>query len=308
MAQSYLANLSTRGVSARFAAVMDRIPTVYNKHCQVIQADTDIMPYAWPGMLPQPREFLNSRAVQGIRDFTYNVQTKEYELTIEIPRKWLEDDQTGLINARLDECAEVWATFWDFVFAALLTNGSTAGNLAYDGGVFYADTRVIGTSANIDNKLTAAAATSTTPTAAEFKAALPEIKKTLWKYQDDQGRPYNAAAIQNISFVIPPEYEYQAAEAFNATIISQTSNVFVQFAKFDVLPYLSPTAEPSKMYINALGATRKPFIDQQRTPLEIIIDSRMEDVANRNSVLVLCRQRRVLAYGDPLRSIEFTWS
>ena len=90
-------------------------------------------------------------------------------------------------------------------------------------------------------------------------------------------------------------------EALNASFISQTDNVFKGMAQFDVLPYL-PSA--TTMYVSALGATRKPFIFQQRTPLQIIIDQDPAHVAAREGVLVMCRERFRLGYGEVRRCIR----
>jgi hypothetical protein len=75
----------------------------------------------------------------------------------------------------------------------------------------------------------------------------------------------------------------------------------------DVLDYLD-SSNTTKAYVNAVGATRKPFILQQRTPLEVEILDDPASIALHNAVLVLCRERFVFAYGDPRRSIEVTWT
>jgi hypothetical protein len=62
------------------------------------------------------------------------------------------------------------------------------------------------------------------------------------------------------------------------------------------------------MYTNALGATRKPFIYQQRTPLEIVIDTDRARIQQRNGVMVTVRERWVMTYGDPRRSYRETFS
>ena len=312
MAQSYLQLLSVRGVTGRFNKVFDKIPTIYQNHCALYDADTEIMPHAIAGFVPRPREFTNGRMVQGIRDFSFNVTNKEYELTIEIPRKWMEDDQTGAINQRIDEIAETWQTFYDYQFAQLLINGATSTYNGWDGATFYNDSRTIGGSATIDNKLTSAAATSTTPTTAEMQTAVRDIKKQLWKFQNDQGNPFNAAVMgmpKPIRFVLPADYEFPFKGAVQSALTGGgDTNVYVNVAEGDVSPYLAPTAEATKMYANVVGGSRKPFIFQKRTDLEIKIDNREEEVAKTGVIAIYCRQRYVFAYGEPRMSIEYTWS
>ena len=297
------ANLIVKGALNTFHQRMSEIPTVWQNHCQTTTSTTATEQYVWPGFVPQPREFIDGRSIQSMIDFTWNVENNEYELTLLINRKHFEDDQTGLINSRMREIAEIWATFKDFQFATLLEAGGTG--LAYDGVAFYGDTRTIGSSANIDNNLTSAAATGTIPTSAEFQTALRDSKAAMWRFQDDKGRPFNAAAINQLRVIVPPEYEYPAREALNASIIGNTSNVYTGAAQLDVLPYLT---DDDLMFVNAVGAERKPFLYQERTPLEVIMLTDETSVAENNGVLVLCRQRYVMTYGEPRRSILYTYS
>lgn len=297
--------LIVKGAQAAFHETLDKIPQVWDKHCAIYPSDTAVEPHAFPGFIPRPREFVNGRQIQGLRDFTYNIENNEYELSIAIDRKYFEDDQTGLIAERMKEMAEVWGTYKDYLFAALLVAGTTG--TAFDGTAFYADTRVIGVSANIDNLTTSvAAADPAVPTAAEFLATLNLSKGFFRGYQDDTGRPFNSLAVTDLRVIAPPIFEAPIFEALNATFIASTENVFKGMADVDVLDYLG--SSNAVMYVNALGATRKPFIMQQRTPLEIEIIDSPEALALHNAVLVLCRERFVFAYGDPRRSLVHTYT
>ena len=303
--------LIVKGAQRAFHEKLASIPEIWPNHCKQLSSNTQVEPHAFPGFVPQPREFLNGREIQGLNDFTFNIENNEYELSIAINRKHFEDDQTGTIAERMREMAEVWGTFKDYLFAALMTNGATAGNVAFDGTIFYADTRVIGSSANIDNDHTSAATggTATVPLASELLAVLPTITSVMRKYQDDQGRPFNRLAAQKIRFVIPPEYESAFRQTLRATTTTTGGeNIWAGLAEFDVLDYLAPAAEATDMFVNLVGAERMPFVYQERTPLEVEILDSADSVALHNAVLILCRQRFVFAYGDPRRSMRYVWS
>ncbi len=260
------ANLIVKGAVAAFHERLGQIPQVWQNHCANYPSTTSTEQYVFPGFIPEPREFLNGRQIQGLRDFTFNIENNEYELSISIARKHFEDDQTGLIAARMREVAEVWGTYKDYLFAQLLINGATSGYNGWDGATFYQASRTIGDSGTIDNDTTSAAATGTIPTSAEFLADLGTIEATMRRYNDDQGRPFNSLAATDLRIVIPPTYKWALTEALNASFISQTDNVFVGAAQFDISDYL--TADTA-MYVNAMGAERKPFVYQERTPLEV---------------------------------------
>lgn len=303
-------NLIVKGALAAFHERLGQIPTIYQKHCQTVASTTATETYAWPGMAPVPREFINGRSIQGLRDFTYNVTNNEYELSLAISRKHFEDDQTGLIAARMREMAEVWGTYKDYLFATLVEAG--ASGTAYDAVTFYNASRTIGDSGTIDNINTSAAATGTTPTAAEFLDALGDAKTQLRGFNDDQGRPFNTLAATQLGVIVPASFERSGMEALNSSFIigddtagGSKDNVFKGMASMDVCDYLTSAAV---MHVTALGSERKPFIYQERTPLEVVILDSVDDVAYQNSVLVLCRQRFVITYGEPRRAIQHTFT
>jgi phage major head subunit gpT-like protein len=301
-------NLITKGVTDAFHQAVETTPTIYQNHCTMVNSQTKIEPHAFPGFLPVPREFIDGRLIQGLRDFSLNITNKTYEMTFAIDRSHFEDDQTGTISQRIQECAEVWATYKDYLFTTMLTNGNVAGNTAFDGVVFHGDTRTIGGSANIDNNLTAAAATTTVPTAAEFVTlGLQDCRATGMLYQDDQGRPFNVVAAKQVRVIIPPAYEAAASQAKNSTLITTNDygNEIRGWFDYDVDPYLTGITE---MWVSFTGSVRKGFIYQQRTPLEVIVDQEPTHVAKEDAIIVMCRERFVFAYGDPRRNILFTWS
>jgi len=305
-------NLIVKGAIAEFHDALDNIPTIYQNHCMIVPSTAAVEQYVWPGHLPVPRQFVDGRNIQGLRDFTYSLTNQTYELTISLDRTFFEDDQVGLMAARMREIAEVWGTYKDFLFVQLLINGATAGNLGYDGTVFYGDTRTEGDSANIDNDFTAAAATAEVPTTSEFFQLGHNVNLAAMKrYQDDHGRPMNTMAASKIRYVVPPSHEPVLAESANATFFAaeggagSRENVFKGSFEFDSTPYLS---SDTTTYMNAVGSERKPFIYQERTPLEVIVLDDPDSIALHDAVLVLCRQRFIFAYGEFRRSLRMVWS
>lgn len=300
-------SIVTKGVEAAFAEPMSGTPSIWQKHCMNLPATAETMPYAFLGMVPQPREFIGGRNFVNVLDFTYNITNKTYELSWEIPRKWFEDDQVAAIPQRIAEVTGVWAEFKNYQFAQLLINGDQSGYTGWDGTTFYADTRAIGSSANIDNNATSAAATGTQPTAAEFISAYNANRATMGAFQDDTGqRPFAWQHMTEMRVIIPPVYADPVRTAANAQVIAQTSNVWQGAFQIDECPYLTDGAV---YYQNAVGgAGRKPFVYSERTALEVVVNQNTEDVALTDMIRVLTRQRYVFTYGDPRLSIQHTFS
>lgn len=303
MATSILANITARGTKADFIDAMATAPNVWMNHTKQIQSDAPDERYTWLGMLPIPRELISQRNIQGLRDFTFTQANQEFEMTFIMDQNTVEDDRHGTIQSRIREVAEAYATFKDSQFATLLINGETSTD-TYDGTSFHSTTRTIGASGNIDNSDTTDTTTVNSPTVAEIKALIKDTKAKMFRYEDDQGRTaYNAAAMDKLVAIIPPEYEQVFTEVLNSSIISNSDNPFFKgIMEFDVLPYL--TDADNAVYVNALGAERKPFIYQERTPLQIEVFNSPQQIAEEHGLKILTRQRYRFGYGEPRRSLR----
>lgn len=301
-------NLATKGALASFHQAIETTPNIWMNHAQMINSTSASEALVFPGFIPAPREFLGSRQFQDARDFTYTVTNKEYELSMLVARKAWEDDQTGLINTRLSEMGEVWSTFKDSLFTTLLANGNVSSNNGFDGVTFHSDDHSAGTTGlTTDNNLTLAAATGTVFTVGEFQTAVDNVRQSFQGFTDDTGRPYNAQALRNLRVIVHPTQAKSAYEAVNQTAFTGGSGATNEWGNqalqgIDVNLYQA-SGDSDELYFSALGSVRKPFIYQERTALEIIINAGADAVAENNGVLVLTRQRYVLTYGDPRRSI-----
>jgi phage major head subunit gpT-like protein len=305
MGTEVLGKLGTKGALANFHERLSTIESVWDKHSLRVPSTTQTETYVMPGFTPTPRQFLDSRQIQNMNDFTFDIANNEYELTMVIPRKSMEDDQTGLIRARMQELAEVWGTYKDSLFAALLEAGNVSGNNDVFGNTFHGDSHTIGTSGVCDNNRTGDH-TVTTATVAEALTIISNIRIAYYSFRDDTGRPFSPQALTNLRVIVPPGHERPFYEAMNQTVTGGDTNVWgSQYLQgIDVLPYLTGTDE---LFFSLLGSSsRKPFIYQERTPLEVIILDGANDVADNNGIKVLCRQRFVLTYGDPRMSILYT--
>ncbi len=300
------ANITARGVKAQFNEAMASYPSVWQNHCTTIPSDAPDEEHAWLGMLPKPREFVSGRNFEGIHDFTYNVANKEYELSFVIDQNSIEDDRNGEINGKIANAAEVWASYKDDQFASLLESGATAGYTDFTGSVFFNDTHTaVGSSGTFDNSLTQNITTTTAPTVAEARLTLPLFINALHSFKDDQGRlSYNAAAFSNFRIIGHPQYQPTFTELANATLLNGgDDNVFYRgFYSFDPLPSL--TAATVTIYATLCGANRKPFIFQERTPLQIEVLNDAASIAVNHGVMVLTRQRYRMWYGEPRRCCQ----
>jgi len=311
--------LAVKGALDAFHQRIDQIPEVWSNYALEVPSTTSQETYAYAQAVPEPRIMTGERHIQGMGDASFAVTNETIELTILVAREQFEDDQVSGINSRFREMAEVYKTFKDSQFTTKLVNGSstTLGLAPIDGLAFFHDTRTIGGSGTIDNDVTSAAAAATgIPTTSEFLLQLAVWKAAMLRYKDDQGRPFNIQASTKMRIAIMPEAEAVVRAALNSAFVpivagdgaTDNTNIFRGMAEIDVLPYHAASSDTNTMYLAMVGAERKPFIHQQRVPLEVIVDMDPTHVAERNGVLVMCRERYKLAYGEPRRMLKQVWT
>ena len=118
--------------------------------------------FGWFGSPPFPREWNGPRQHVALRDYTDTLATRKWELTLDVNRDLIEDDQTGdaqlpKLSAALSAMAqEHLVKRWTEVLDA--ANAGTI-DTAWDGQFFFDTDHSFGSSGTIDNDFTSAAAT-----------------------------------------------------------------------------------------------------------------------------------------------------
>jgi len=171
----------------------------------------------------------------------------------------------GLYGPLMEDLAIEAAYHPDELFFTALVNGETTA--CFDGQYFFDTDHAWGDSGTQDNDLTYAAATSTTPTAAEFRGAFHAARAAMLKFKNDQGKLLNrpvSTGLTNLLCVVNPDFEVTAKEALTAQILSNNSNVVVDAPRIVSSAYLTDT---SKMYLFNLDGALKPFVFQAREPI-----------------------------------------
>jgi phosphosulfolactate phosphohydrolase-like enzyme len=133
------------------------------------------------------REWGTGRLARGMYAESYDISDMKYEITLEVDREEIEDDQTDQIKIRIREMADRAATHKDVLLGQLLANGASAGYLAYDGQIFFSNAHVSGKSGTQDNTLAPAAVDKDDPTTAEFRKSIGSAIARLLTLKDDQG-------------------------------------------------------------------------------------------------------------------------
>ncbi|MBL9102158.1 MAG: Mu-like prophage major head subunit gpT family protein [Myxococcales bacterium] len=107
-----------------------------------IPSQTNINTYAWLGTFPRMREWIGPRIVRGLDGKSYVLENKDWELTLGVPRKSIEDDQFGIYLPFAEQMGmEVKQHKTELVFGALPKGVTEKG---YDGVPFFSANHPVG--------------------------------------------------------------------------------------------------------------------------------------------------------------------
>jgi len=132
--QEALARLYT-GFTAVFNAAFQETQTWHERVAMTVPANTRIMDYKFLLDFPMVREWIGDRQISSLEPKAYQVESKDWEATIEVDRNDIEDDQLGLYNPIISALAQEARKHPEKLIADLLAGGFTTA--CYDGQNFF---------------------------------------------------------------------------------------------------------------------------------------------------------------------------
>lgn len=134
----------TDAFSAAFTTGLEKATDDYNLISTTIASRTNINTYAWLGAFPRMREWIGDRIIQGLDGKAYTLTNRDWELTLGVPTKDIEDDQFGLYAPVAEEIGMETKTHKTELVFDTLGNGAAAASLCYDGKPFFATDHPVG--------------------------------------------------------------------------------------------------------------------------------------------------------------------
>lgn len=241
--------LLKKGLQTAFFEGFDSVSPVWPELAMRVPSTGPSEDYAWVSGLPRMREMRGERIPKKLKDYGFTLVNKEYEASVEVPQKDIDDDQTGKFLPIVRGIGESAREYPDeLLFTSLIPNGFT--NLAYDGQYFFDTDHQDGASGVQSNKLTLAL------TADNFNIA----RVRLLSFKDDVGRPVNRR--QELRLMVPLDL-LSVAESIveDRTLSTGGDNPNYQKAKIIVNPWATDTND--WFLFNVAGVT-KPFVVQER--------------------------------------------
>ncbi len=260
------ATVTLRTLTKKFDDRIRASTPFYPNVCAVVPSDGADEAYGFLGSMPGVREWLGDRQFNELRSATFTIANKHWENSLRISKNDLADDRMAMYGPVMEDLAIEAAYHPDELLFTALVNGESAA--CFDGQYFYDTDHSWGDSGSQSNDLTYAAATSTIPTAAEFKAAFHQARAAMLKFTNDQGKLLNrpiSTGLTNLLVVVNPDFEVIAKEALLSALIGGgNTNIVVDAPRIISSAYLTDT---SKFYLFNLDGAMKPFVFQAREPL-----------------------------------------
>lgn len=117
-------------------------PSQFNKIATVIQSNSRSNTYGWLGQFPQFQEWIDTRKIQSMEAYGYQITNKEYESTIGVRRIDIEDDNLGIYRPLFEEMGRAAAAHPDELVFSLLSKGDQCE--CFDNKKFFAKDHEVG--------------------------------------------------------------------------------------------------------------------------------------------------------------------
>lgn len=132
--QTSLRTLYT-GFSTAFQGGLGMITPQFPRVAMTVPSTTSQNEYGWLGQFPKIREWLGDRVIHNLNAYTYAIKNKPWEMTVQVNRDDIEDDNVGIYTPMFTEMGRATAAFPEELLWPLLNAGFTG--LCYDGQYFF---------------------------------------------------------------------------------------------------------------------------------------------------------------------------
>lgn len=252
------------GFDARFQGAFDKTEPWYPKIATEVPSTTKANRYHWMDMIPRMREWVGERVVQNLVSRVFAIENKSYELTVEVDKDDIQDDNIGVYNQWVDTVAQQARKWPDDLLAALLQAGTTT--LCADGQYFFDTDHPV----NIDNSALSTYVnnfTSKALTAPNYGS----VRASMSAINGADGKPLRT---RPTLLIVPPALEDTARVILNSEIIAPgaawggnatsvaATNPWRNSADLLVIPELNN--EPTVWYLIDTSKPIRPFIFQLR--------------------------------------------
>jgi len=252
---------------ARFSTAYANQETWWQKLATEVPSSTRENRYPWMNKIPRLREWIGERRVNNVAAQAYAIQNKDWELTVEVDKNDIADDQLGQFSQLLDMIGAQAKKWPDNMLVSAMQAGTAT--LCWDGQYFFDTDHPVDITGQFSSGTWSNNFTSRTLNAVNFEYVRGQMGALL-------GEDGYSMGIVPTALIVPPQLEGTAKNILNAEFIAPTSallgnaanvmqsNTNKGAATLIVIPELAN--EATTWYVADLSKPLKPFIFQLRQP------------------------------------------
>tara|TARA_B100001179_G_scaffold229794_1_gene216144 strand:+ start:1000 stop:1908 length:909 start_codon:yes stop_codon:yes gene_type:complete len=257
-------NAIAAGLKKVYNDTFDKTESFHKKVAMVVPSSNSQETYAWLQNMPRMRKWVGDKVINKLSKQGYSIVNDDFEVTVEVKRNDIEDDNIGQYNNMSQQAGWSAAQLPDELVAELINAGQT--ELCYDGKPFFSSTHPVTVKgkekemSNVLNKALSAASL------AEAKASYGVGRTKMRALTDYEGR--NLKVKPNM-LIVGPDLEDTARTLLTADKLENgDQNIYKNTAELLVIDdlktgtwYLQDTSMPVKALI--LQERKKPvFVSQ----------------------------------------------
>lgn len=202
--------------------------------------------YKWLGSMPGMRKWIGEREIQNLASHGYTIENESFEMTVNVPRNDIEDDQYGVYAPLMSAMGESAAMYPDELVYGMLPLGFK--EKCYDGKAFFAEDHEVG-------ELKFSNMTKEKLSHESYQRG----RTSVMSVTNERGR--GLGLVPDL-LVVSPANESMGRQILEADLINGTSNINKGTAKLHVEPLLA--GHPNGWYLLTTNRFIKPLIYQER--------------------------------------------
>ena len=249
----------------KFQAGFKSYKTFWQEIATEMPSTTETETYAFMDVVPAMREWIGERVFNGLVTRAYRLTNGEYENSITVPKKKIEDATIGIFLPSVASLGKQAAKLPDDLLAKVILEGTTASY--WDGQNFFDEDHPI----NMDDP------NSDVQPNLFFSCALTSDNfskvRAAMKLQKDRSGHFIGVG-DDLILVVPPQLESQAKLIVQAEYVPSAAGTASQtnpnkgMARVVVINEIGADANKDDWYLFDVGGVIKPFIFQSRTETE----------------------------------------
>lgn len=262
-------------------------PSQWNKIAMLVPSTGKSNDYHWLSKIPRMRKWIDEKSVKSLAAFKYSIVNDDWEVTIEVDRNDIEDDNLGIYAPQAEMAGSSAKQLPDEIVFDLVAGGFSTP--CYDGQYFFdTDHPVKGVS--VSNKGTKKLSIASL---ADAQASYGAGRTAMKLFKDEEGRSLKVSP--NILLVGPAQEDTARALLTAERLEDGKTNIYKNTAELVVDGNISDTS----WYLLDTTKPVKPFIYQERKKPVFVeqTDPQADDVFNRKKFKFGAEARAAGGYG-----------